>query len=235
MPVIIQAQHCLEAWQSAVQHLLQHEKTDQNLIIEIADPTYLKKEWLEVYNPTLIDKHVKSVRDVANTIFPQKTFLNSRPNNFYQRYLKAHRRAKNPSGIWGTYFLRLISFGESSINQLENVISRMKKWGRNHKAAFVFHLSSADTDNPRPRGGPCWQFGELSCRGKYLDFIVVYRSHDYFSKAFGNFIGLGRLLNFISKKTGKKPGKIVCHSVHAFVGKSSKSMNKLIKGSYARR
>jgi hypothetical protein len=54
-----------------------------------------------------------------------------------------------------------------------------------------------------------------------LDLVAVYRNHDFLNKALGNFLGLGRLLNFIALEGGKRPGRVICHSVHAYVERTT--------------
>jgi thymidylate synthase len=124
---------------------------------------------------------------------------------------------------WGTYFHRLIAYGGKK-NQLELTIEKLKHWPR-YTTALVFHLSCPLVDQPRTRGGPCWHYGELIWhKGDVLDLVVVYRNHDFFNKALGNFIALGQLLAFIAKESGKTTGRLVCHSVHAY---SANPMSKL--------
>jgi thymidylate synthase len=101
-------------------------------------------------------------RNVANTIFPKKTFLNSKSrDDFYARYLRAHSRASQKR--WGTYFERLISFGDSEVNQLENVIVALSTWKLTYRAAMNVHLSSADIDPLKPLGSPCLQYIQFNC------------------------------------------------------------------------
>ncbi len=120
---------------------------------------------------------------------------------------------------WGTYFERLIAF-DGNLNQLERAIGKLNTWDRN-TTGLVFHLSSPSIDSPRTRGGPCLHYIELLWKtGDVLDLVAVYRNHDYFSKALGNFLALGQLLFFISTETDKQPGKLICHSVHAYTESS---------------
>jgi hypothetical protein len=62
-----------------------------------------------------------------------------------------------------------------------------------------------------------------------LDLVVVYRNHDYFNKALGNFIALGQLLDFICVESNKEPGQLICHSVHAYFGAPKGKMLQLAK------
>lgn len=44
---------------------------------------------------------------------------------------------------------------------------------------------------------------------------AVYRSHCYFSKAYGNFIGLGRLMQLVARETGLAAGELTVVSTQA--------------------
>jgi thymidylate synthase len=84
------------------------------------------------------------------------------------------------------------------------------------RAAFVVHLSSTELDNPRPLGAPCWQYAQfIRNSDSELSLSALYRSHDYFQKALGNFIGLTRLLKFVCYHSGMQPGTLTCFSTYA--------------------
>lgn len=228
----IQAPNALTAWREAVSHLAAHSREEYNLLLQIDDPTP-DDAWLRTYNPRDHAPRAMSAADVANTIFPQSLY-EGHPlrEEFYDRYLSLHRRARRMrrSRAWGAYFERLISFnGDDENNQLEKVVLALRKWKRSSRAGLVFHLSSP-LDSPRPLGAPCWQFGELIWHpdGR-VDMVVVYRNHDYFSKALGNFVGLGRLLNFICTEADKTPGSLTCHAVHAYFDPSASFMRDFSK------
>lgn len=202
-----------------------------NLITQIQSPINLDDSWLQDYSPHATVRGADKIRDVIDTIFP--IVLHDqfpRRVDFYNAYLERHYRAmKWPRNRarWGTYFERLISFGQrNGPNQLERVIEKLINWPQRNTTGLVFHLSSPALDTPRTRGGPCWHFGEIIWhQNNVIDLVVVYRNHDYFNKALGNFIGLGQLLNFIATESGKTAGKLICHSVHAY---SDKPLARLI-------
>ena len=117
----------MDAWTKAVDPLLAHGPTESNLVVSIADPAYFENAWLERFNPRSVDGKADWIRDVANTVFPQKTLANSADRHeFYDRYLRAHRRSKHRR--WGTYFERLIQFGSKKENQLERAINALNNW-----------------------------------------------------------------------------------------------------------
>lgn len=229
----IQQPHCLNAWQAGVR-LIQANRGDVfNLLTTIENPGFLDPTWLELYSPAAVASGADRVADVIGTVFP--IGLNARyPNRpeFYEAYLRLHRRAmrwpRNRSR-WGTYFERLIAFAGDH-NQLEIAITKLRTWPQRNTTGLVFHLSSPLLDSPRTRGGPCWHFGEILWRqGNVLDFVAVYRNHDFFNKALGNFIAIGQLLQFIANASNMTAGKLICHSIHAYSEKSSGPLSRLAR------
>ena len=65
--------------------------------------------------------------------------------------------------------------------------------------------------------------------GDTLSLAAVYRSHDYFHKALGNFVGLSRLLSYVCSKTGHAVGTLTCHSAYAFLGAKRTATAKLLQ------
>lgn len=231
MSVIVEAGNSLEAWQLACEHILRNGAT-HNLILEVTHPSFCDATWFRTYNPQRLGAG-KSLRDVADTIWPTKLAAKFRDrSDFYARYdavyRRGKRRPKNRSS-WGTYCRRLISFGESRRNQLEEAITKIVAWPRRAETAIYFHLSSIETDSFRTRAAPCLQYVELLWNANQsLDMVAIYRNHDYFHLALGNLIGLGDLLNFICEQTRKSPGRLVCHSINAFNGTTDVTLRRLV-------
>jgi hypothetical protein len=219
-----------EVWCSAAAHLLAHGDR-LNLIAHISGPAVVDDAELRRLDPAAVDPDVMSVFDVATTIFPRYgRHWALGPAQFAQRYLPIYARLKRRSGGgWGFYFQRLASFGNSQAPQLARLVDGLSAWGRNHHGAFVIHLSSAETDRPRPQGGPCWQYCQLMADHGVLSMTAVYRSHDYFQKALGNFVGLGRLLAYVCSKTGHEMGSLTCVSTYAFLGSQRNSVSRLLR------
>jgi thymidylate synthase len=236
MPDIVSGHNCLDSWQKAAKYLLVNKKEAANLIVSTENPVLLNEAWLLLHNPYRIKPNSgrkNDIRNVINTIFPYKLLArSSSTNDFYENYRRINEHGKNKRvnrSAWGTYFERLTYFA-GELNQLERVISKLNDWEGEQSAAFVFHLSSPSLDAPRKLGSPCWQYAQLSESSNTLDLTVVYRNHDYFTKTLGNFIGLGQLLQYICTRTGRKPGKLICHSIHAYYSETNDLMNKLING-----
>lgn len=221
---LVKGETALLAWQAGCRHLVGADECEEyNLVTEITKPTILRTSWFEDFNPqAVVGKKETAVSDVTNTIFPRK-YAHLEREALYGRYLCARKRSgfgRRRKPCWGTYFERLISFGRGNTktNQLESAISALKNWVPNYKAALVLSLSSPDIDNvARTMGTPCLRQIHLLCPNRgTVDLLAVYRNHDFLNKAFGNFIGLGCLLGFVCKHTGRKSGKITCLSAHAY-------------------
>lgn len=220
----------LAAWRTASSHLIGVGGEDFNLLVSFPCATALDEAPLKEYDPrTVLGSKFDRARDVANTIFPAKTWANSSTRaDLYKRYLKANKRGRKKS--WGTYFARMISFGSCEVNQLERVINALTSWEQKaYRAAFLMHTSSAETDKLRPLGGPCLQYVQFNCpSATTIDLLAVYRNHDYCNKVLGNLFGLSRLLRFVCKESGRTPGRVTCLSAHAYFNTSVKKQKQLI-------
>jgi thymidylate synthase len=219
-PCVIAEDEVIQAWRMAVELLLKHGERF-NLVVHVRNPASLNEVNLARYDAKLVNPDFKkSVYDVANTIFPR--IRRRHPNDLdklFDYFLRVYERGqRRHSNSWGVYFLRLIRWGKSQTNQLEQIIHAIRTWKPRTRAAFVVHLSGADYDALRTIGAPCWQYGEFVRSDETtLSLTAVYRSHDYFRRALGNFAGLTRLLRFVCQQTGLQTGTLTCLSAYAFL------------------
>ncbi len=228
--MMIIAESCpLAVWKTASNYLLQHRGEDYNLLLTFPCAGAADEAPLKQCSPrSVLGDRFDNARDVANTIFPARTWskVNSR-DELYGRYRRAH--AKSSNRRWGTYFGRMIAFGQSEVNQLERVINALLKWPNSYRAALFIHTSSAETDKLRPLGGPCLQYLQFNCpNSKMVDMLAVYRNHDYCNKVLGNLYGLSRLLNFICDQSNRTAGAVSCLSAHAYFNASRRDQIRLI-------
>jgi thymidylate synthase len=220
----------LDAWLTATKHLLAAGGRDYNVLATFPSSGSLNEGPLSTFDPrSTLGATFDRARDVANTIFPAKTCRNSatRPQ-FYKRYKIAHLRGRKKS--WGTYFHRLIDFGHTNINQLENTIIAMGTWAKNSRAALVMHTSSAELDKLKPLGAPCLQYVQFNGpTSSCTDLLAVFRNHDFTNKALGNYYGLARLLVYVANQAGRIPGSVSCLSCHAYFSASITRQKLLAK------
>ena len=216
-PYIVARTSTIDAWHDAAE-LLTMNGDRFNLCVHVEQPAGLIEADVRRYDPRRVDRSAKSVYDVANTIFPSDSaFHGSSVDDFFNHFIPVYVRGQRRyRSVWGTYFLRLAQFGNAGRNQLRTVIDAITNWKSRPRAAFVVHLSSPEFDRPRTMGAPCWQYAEFTRTDtNTLSLTAAYRSHDYFLKALGNFVGLTRLLKFVCRHTSMTEGTLTCLSVYA--------------------
>lgn len=227
----VSGDNCLEAWVNGCEIILEHGGDVFNLCTTIKNPNFFEKEWLVNHDPKIIYSDNASLSDVINTIFPYKIKKIER-SDLYSHYLKLHGSEKRlgckKRKRWGTYFERMISFGLSEVNQIEEIIDVVNSDKRHLKTLNPIHISSCEYDSLKKRlGNPCLQYVQFTFpRKDTINITVVYRNHDFLSKALGNFIGLGKLLDFVAQNTDKQVGELTCLSTHAFTN-SKKNLIKI--------
>src|SRR5262249_9683391 len=75
-----------------------------------------------------------------------------------------------------------------------------------------------DKDARRLRNRQCLSFLSFKLHPeKGLMLTAMYRNHYYIARGLGNFIGLGRLQEFIANEAGVSVGPLTCISTHAEV------------------
>jgi hypothetical protein len=82
-------------------------------------------------------------------------------------------------------------------------------------------------------GGPClhYIFLQLDSDLRTMNMLAIYRNHDFANKAYGNYVGLGDLLEFLCYETNFNVGKLTCVSSHAFIeSKYKRGLCALIGG-----
>lgn len=229
MAKLIEASNCLDAWRQVADELIV-SKEIYNLIVEIENPAEINEEWLRDFNPKQFGGD--NLSTVINTIFPRSIVKRYEDRNLlYQIYPEILQRGKKifkTNHGWGTYFQRLTSFGNKNVNQLEEVIQALANHLAVYKTPYVIHISSSEYDSiSQVMGKPCLQYIQIiRPTSTLIDLVAIYRNHDFFNKAFGNYVALSMLLSYICKESNKEVGKIICHSVHAYYDSSK---NKLIQ------
>jgi thymidylate synthase len=71
------------------------------------------------------------------------------------------------------------------------------------------------SDDERQMAFPCLVHIDVSVVGNRISLMAVYRHWHLVHKAYGNLIGLTRLLHFLSQQTGYDPGELLIHATVA--------------------
>ncbi|HAA26435.1 MAG TPA: thymidylate synthase [Cyanobacteria bacterium UBA8553] len=161
----------------------------------------------------------QEVETVANTIFPYSLWRRSKyeRKELFERYInilpriKAVKPHKNRLGV---YFERLIAFGSDShnVNQLEFIISQYQANPSFRKSMFqasIFdprkdHIGSAQIPFP------CLQHVSFVPQGSTLTMNAFYATQQLLNKAYGNYLGLCRLGNFMAHEMGLTFSRMNC-------------------------
>lgn len=176
---------------------------------------------------------------VANTLFPASLYRWDKPGEHSRQHLyDMHDKVMSVQSrlplVDGkdNYFHRLVHWQVADgdpINQLDAIVVRMR-----HQRGLKSTLSSpyeASIENPEldlgadariqrpddrsPIGFPCLSHVSFTMMGDRLDLAALYRNQHFVSRAYGNYLGLSRLLRFVAQETGCTPGEVLCIATHA--------------------
>lgn len=235
---LVSGNNCSDAWLSAVEHILHCGRDYFNLVVEIEDPV---SESLRMRK--LLDKFLKTagkplIEEVANTIFPNSLYfpLLGR-KHLYDNYEMAWPLIKLFNRIWGTYFYRMIHWEESEkpLNQLEDTINKLQgtlSGNPKYKSTYEISIYRPQSDRWIRRGGPCLSHLSFKLDHEKLCLTAVYRNQFYIERAYGNFVGLGRLMEFIARESNISVGRLTCISTHAELDGSKKAVESLVGSCY---
>lgn len=174
-----------------------------------------------------IDK--PSCQTVANTIFPRSLWNRSQDRqDLFDRYLYILPRIKqDPANRYGVYFERLIAFGlrggDLPVNQLDHIIRTYLSGNHRHSAlqAGIFD-PCRDHSNQRQRGFPCLQQIAFNANHQKEELVVTgfYAKQYVFEKAYGNYLGLCALGEFMAHEMGLELKQVTCIASVAELGRS---------------
>lgn len=155
-----------------------------------------------------------SVSTTANTIFPES--LSHGKVSIYERFEKIWPLVKHDTkNRNGHYFRRLMAYDEKSgkpVNQLEHIVDIYKKGTKRRSALIAITFDpTLDHTAQRQRGFPCLQqVCFLPREGGSLSLNAIYAMQYLTDRAYGNYLGLARLGNFMAKEMGLELTEICC-------------------------
>lgn len=219
MNTVIKGRNVSDTWAKAILFLNGNHKEEYNLIAEIENPLEDDLEFREKVNEILENLEDQSIETVANTIFPSGLEnVEKGSDYFYQRFIRLYPNLRKIMvNSRGTYFGRLVVWNNdgscTGFNQLGHLIEKLSRErvnGRGIRVMYEMSIYNPLLDKNTQMGFPCMSFISVKIRGGYIDMTAVYRSQYFIQKAYGNYLGLGRLLDFISRQTGFHVGKLTC-------------------------
>jgi len=230
---LIEAPNTSLAWIMAIDHILSRGNECSNLLVSIDNPVQTDPSIHAGYEQLAANHGLRSVKQVAYTIFPRSLYLKmdkdpDRLFNAYNRkggvFERLKQRHKNRFG-WGSYFHRMTRYpsfdsrgNRQVVNQLGSIVSMLNNRTNVLRAAYTMLIQIPSQDRNRVRGGPCLNYVALQLEPtRTLNLLAVYRNHDFIERAYGNYLGLGHLMEFLCDQTDYALGKMNCLSSHATV------------------
>lgn len=217
---------CVSTWREAVRVVDTapgHEA--HNVLLTVNDPTAgstLSDPRVAIVNEFLL-RHDKSVRTVANTLFPAALYRRYGAPAFFDRFHQQVLPTVRRNERWSGYYFERMTYwdGAPCGNPLWDIVNRMKdpKVRARNKFELALFDPARDVDRS-PYGGQCLSFLSFKLIAGNPDVVALtalYRNHYYVEKLLGNLIGLGELLHFVASETGLSVGPLTILSSHAVI------------------
>lgn len=191
------------------------------------------------------DGELLRVGTVANTIFPSALYHphlgDAAAARLYENYalsMRMHRRRKRDRD---TYFNRLTAYpvtGDPSnqldvelapdgrFNQLDYLVRRLRGQRTSARLSSSYEIGishpldgelrvQAPLKDKRMSGFPCLSHISLTLAHDHVHMTATYRNQTFITRAYGNYVGLARLLRFVAIETGAEVGEVEVVATHA--------------------
>lgn len=223
-PVLVNEANLSRAWARAALYAIDHSGAEISpLIISVTgfdDEGKAKEDTLvrTELDKILLAKELRSVSDVAFTIFPQRLWKISKGDRkklfeYYRAAFPRYQAMNRQGNNRGLYFERLTSYGGGPCdgNQLEWILSQYngRKQGmrRSMFQASIFdpardHIATAQLQFP------CLQHVSFEPTTQGLVVNAFYATQQLFVKAYGNYLGLAQLGAFMAHEMGMKLARL---------------------------
>lgn len=221
-----------DGWLRAMRMLAKRQNRDAfHLTVRFADPTEEDPNVRSAVDRMLGELGLQDVEAVANTIFPKGLAdSSSDSHHLADRYRKTYPtiRKMSPKNARGTYFGRLVQRPPDDLDQLNATIHKLRQSVAvgNQRMQSTYEVDLADPDlamstyvagkDLRVRYGfPCLSFLSFHLDGDSLHLFAFYRSQFMVERGYGNYLGLGRLLQYVANQVDVPAGEMLVVSGHA--------------------
>lgn len=226
MSTHISASSSAEAWVSVMEHLItQKGGKCFHLIVSIADPASEIKDVTRVIDALAETFGVASTMENANVIWP---FALAPPNRDLKSIIKKMQEfaaplIKSAKPQHDSYLERLVAWrsrdGGASVPQLEKIVERMQAEAKNpgpKSSSYEISIFSPGLDAGY-MSFPCLSHlsFKLDTQTEKIHLAALYRNHHFISHGYGNFVGLGRLMQFVARQVSYQVGELLSISTHA--------------------
>lgn len=196
-----------DAWLEVLQQIVDDSGTELSPLVLSLTNFEEDLKMKNLLNTALKKTGFDSVETVSETIFPQSLYelvKNDREKLFKiykeQTYLRLKKIDRRNS--CGTYFQRMVAYGDTEINQLENIITSINsKVKRRSKLQISIFDPEKDHKTGMFQGFPCLQhvtFYKSETGGLILNSF--YAIQYLFQRSYGNWLGLINLGKFVAEQ-----------------------------------
>ncbi len=145
------------------------------------------------------------------------------------------KQVENIEKLTYTYGERMRFFRHwegKEIDQLELITEKLVKSPNTRRAVIVFWDPERDITSKDP---PCLNYLNVFIRDEKVYGLAIFRSHDIGRAYIRNVYGLFGILDYISKKTGKKIGELIVISSSAHVYSNNYSVFNIVREYYKKK
>ena len=179
MSTLIRGENLSKGWLRAIEFLLdQPGASTINLLVDLEHPLDEDGRIRTTVDELLTRRKLQPVDTVANTIFPEYLYNPKQPiDRLFERYKRIMPRLRRSGNPKGTYFWRLINWAgrDGEVNQLQEVIERLRSETRGRKLPAVYELVLyAPGVDRRPIGFPCLSYVSLKLMRGSVHMTAVY-------------------------------------------------------------
>lgn len=184
---------------------------------------------------TLSSQGLQSVNTVANTIFPIALWNPAAPRSaLFSRYqaLLPRLRVASPKNRHGLYFERMLTGGPAgSENQLEFALSAYgaRTGVRRSILQLAVFQPTRDHSTAAMLGFPCLQHVTFAPARDGLSVNAFYATQYLVERAYGNYLGLCRLGQFVAHELRVPLQRVTCYTGLAEVAISKSAIKDVLK------
>lgn len=218
-PLLIDEPNVSRAWAKAVLHAIDHAGPEISpLILSVTgfDESGSIQETPAIraaLDALLAAKNLRSVDDVAFTIFPQRLWQVAQGERaalfrYYKDAFPRYQAMNRRDNRRGLYFERMTDYGRGPCdgNQLEWILSKYN--GRAGVRRSMFQASVFDPDRDHVEDAqlqfPCLQHVTFEPTKHGLVVNAFYATQQLFVKAYGNYLGIAQLGAFMAHQMKTK-------------------------------
>lgn len=238
-PTVVAARDLSTAWLETVAMVQEGPGRKMfHTFTSIDEPLAERPDIRDACDTLLADWNRPDVKRVANTIFPAAMAASSpTPEALAERYRATYDTLRRfPGNAKGTYFGRIVAYpGEHGPrDQLSGLIDKLRREAedaRSMSARYELGITAPDTDVSTPihtpdrdngrRAFPCLSMCSFQLDNDRVHLLAQYRYEYLIEKAYGNYLGLARLLEYVATAAELAPGRltVVAGRIHVDAGK----------------